>query len=132
VHYPVHNGMAEARSPLGTVYEEAAISDTKSEVSITRIAVASAIGRAIEWYDFFLYGVVSAIIFNRLFVFGFRALCQHRADMGNLRRRLSGEPGGVGVVGHFGDRIGRKTILILTLVIMGAGTFAVGLLPTYQ
>ena len=108
------------------------MSDTKSEVSITKIAVASAIGCAIEWYDFFLYGVVSAIVFNKLF---FPAADPYVSTMLTWTTYAVGflaRPVGAIIFGHFGDRIGRKTILILTLVIMGAATFAVGLLPTYQ
>src|SRR6185437_96344 len=118
---------------LGTeINKEAAMTDTKSDVSITKIAIASAIGCSIEWYDFFLYGVVSAIVFNKLF---FPASDPYISTMLTWTTYAVGflaRPVGAIIFGHFGDRIGRKTILILTLVIMGAATFALGLLPTYQ
>jgi metabolite-proton symporter len=108
------------------------MSDAKSEVSIAKIAVASAIGCSIEWYDFFLYGVVSAIVFNKLFFPSFDPVVSTMLTWTTYAVGFLARPVGAVIFGHFGDRIGRKNILILTLVIMGAATFAVGLLPTYQ
>jgi metabolite-proton symporter len=104
----------------------------KSEVSVTKIAVASAVGCAIEWYDFFLYGVVSAIVFNKLFFPSDDATISTMLTWTTYAVGFVARPVGAIIFGHFGDRIGRKTILILTLLIMGAATFAIGLLPTYQ
>ena len=100
--------------------------------SITKIAVASAIGCAIEWYDFFLYGVVSAIVFNKLFFPADDPTVSTMLTWTTYAVGFVARPVGAIVFGHFGDRIGRKTILILTLLMMGAATFLVGLLPTYQ
>lgn len=108
------------------------MSDTKSEVSITKIAIASAIGCSIEWYDFFLYGVVSAIVFNKLFFPASDPAVSMMLTWTTYAVGFVARPVGAIIFGHFGDRIGRKTILILTLLIMGAATFAIGLLPTYQ
>ena len=99
--------------------------------SIGTIAFASAIGTTIEWYDFFLYGVVTPIVLNKLFFPNFDAfagtlLAYTTFFVGFLSRPI----GGV-IFGHYGDRIGRKTVLILTLLIMGIATFLIGLLPTY-
>jgi MHS family shikimate/dehydroshikimate transporter-like MFS transporter len=101
-------------------------------VSITRIAIASAIGCSIEWYDFFLYGVVSAIVFNKLFFPSSDATVSTMLTWTTYAVGFLARPVGAIIFGHFGDRIGRKTILILTLLIMGAATFVIGLLPTYQ
>lgn len=99
---------------------------------LRRVVVASMVGATIEWYDFFLYGVVAGVVFNKLF---FPAndpvvstlLAYATFAVGFLARPL----GGV-VFGHFGDRLGRKNMLVLTLLIMGIATFLIGLLPTYQ
>jgi MFS family permease len=104
----------------------------RSDVSMTKIAVASAVGCAIEWYDFFLYGVVSAIVFNKLFFPSDDATISTLLTWTTYAVGFAARPVGAVIFGHFGDRMGRKTILILTLVIMGAATFAIGLLPTYR
>jgi len=107
-------------------------SDSKSEVSITKIAFASAVGCSIEWYDFFLYGVVSAIVFNKLFFPANDPAISTMLTWTTYAVGFVARPVGAIIFGHFGDRIGRKTIMILTLVIMGTATFAIGCLPTYQ
>jgi metabolite-proton symporter len=94
--------------------------------------MASAVGCSIEWYDFFLYGVVSAIVFNKLFFPVGDPAISTMLTWTTYAVGFVARPVGAIIFGHFGDRIGRKTILILTLVIMGAATFAIGCLPTYQ
>ena len=99
---------------------------------VRRVVVASVIGATIEWYDFFLYGVVAGIVFNKLFfptgdVFVSTLLAYTTFAVGFVARPL----GGV-IFGHFGDKIGRKSMLVLTLMIMGVATVLIGLLPTYQ
>src|SRR3954447_13943778 len=104
---------------------------TQQEKAIRRVVVSALVGATIEWYDFFLYGVVAGIVFNKLY---FPAgdpvvatlLAYTTFAVGFVTRPL----GGV-IFGHFGDRIGRKTMLILTLMIMGISTFLIGLVPTY-
>ncbi len=100
-------------------------------MSIGTIAFASAIGTTIEWYDFFLYNTMTAIVLNKLFfpnadILISTLLAYVTSFVGFLSRPI----GGV-IFGHNGDRIGRKTVLILTLLIMGIATFLIGLLPTY-
>src|SRR5271166_922951 len=100
--------------------------------SHVKVATASLIGTAIEWYDFFLYGTAAALIFNKLFFPTFdpgvgTLLAFATFALGFVARPL----GGI-VFGHFGDRIGRKTMLYLTLLIMGVATAMIGLLPTYN
>jgi metabolite-proton symporter len=98
---------------------------------LRRVVYASLIGATVEWYDFFLYGVVAGIVFNQLY---FPAgdpvvstlLAYTTFAVGFVTRPL----GGV-IFGHFGDRIGRKSMLVLTLTIMGVATVLIGLVPTY-
>jgi metabolite-proton symporter len=99
--------------------------------SIRRVAVASLIGTTIEWYDFFLYGTTAALVFNRLFFPTFDPLAGTLAAFGTYSVGFVARPIGAVIIGHYGDRVGRKSMLVLTLVIMGVATFAIGLLPTY-
>jgi metabolite-proton symporter len=101
-------------------------------VSITQVAVASFIGTAIEWYDFFLYGTAAALIFNRLFFPTFDPLVGTLAAFGTYAVGFVARPLGGVIFGHYGDKIGRKSMLSLTLLLMGVATFCIGLLPTYQ
>jgi metabolite-proton symporter len=101
------------------------------DVLLKRVVFASMIGATVEWYDFFLYGVVAGIVFNKLYFpsgdpFIATLLAYTTFAVGFVTRPL----GGV-IFGHFGDRIGRKSMLILTLMIMGVATFLIGLVPTY-
>jgi MFS family permease len=103
-----------------------------SNRDLGRVVFASVLGAAIEWYDFFLYGVVAGIVFNKLFFpagdeFVSTLLAYTTFAVGFVARPI----GGI-LFGHFGDRIGRKAMLVLTLLIMGVATIAIGLLPTYQ
>ena len=103
-----------------------------SDREIRKVALASAVGTTIEWYDFFLYNTFAALVFNKLFFPSFdplvgTMLAFTTALVGFIARPVSGI-----IFGHFGDRLGRKKMLILTLLIMGIGTFLIGLLPTYD
>jgi MFS transporter, MHS family, shikimate and dehydroshikimate transport protein len=100
--------------------------------SIAQVAVASFIGTAIEWYDFFLYGTAAALIFNRLFFPTFDSLVGTLAAFGTYAVGFVARPLGGIVFGHYGDKIGRKSMLSLTLLLMGTATFCIGLLPTYN
>jgi MFS transporter, MHS family, shikimate and dehydroshikimate transport protein len=100
--------------------------------SIRKVALASLIGTSIEWYDFFLYGTASALIFARLFFPTFDPLTGTLAAFGTFAVGFAARPIGGIVCGHFGDRIGRKSMLVITLLIMGIATFLIGLLPTYH
>jgi MHS family shikimate/dehydroshikimate transporter-like MFS transporter len=93
--------------------------------------MASLIGTTIEWYDFFLYGTAAALVFNRLYFPTFDPLAGTLAAFGTYTVGFVARPIGGVVIGHYGDRIGRKSMLILTLIIMGVATFGIGLLPTY-
>jgi len=103
-----------------------------TSASIRKVAIASFIGTTIEWYDFFLYGTASALIFGRLFFPNYDPLTGTLAAFGTYAVGFAARPIGGIVCGHFGDRIGRKSMLVFTLLIMGVATFFIGLLPTYE
>ena len=100
--------------------------------SHVKVAAASLIGTAIEWYDFFLYGTAAALIFNKLFFPTFDPMVGTLLAFATYALGFVARPLGGLVFGHYGDRIGRKTMLYLTLLIMGAATTVIGILPTYQ
>jgi metabolite-proton symporter len=104
----------------------------KRSSSIRVVAVASLIGTTIEWYDFFLYGTAAALVFNRLYFPNFDPRMGTLAAFGTYTVGFVARPIGGIVIGHYGDRIGRKSMLVLTLMIMGIATFGIGLLPTYD
>jgi MFS transporter, MHS family, shikimate and dehydroshikimate transport protein len=99
--------------------------------SLRQVALASFIGTTIEWYDFFLYGTAAALIFNELFFPNAEPAIGTLAAFATFGVGFAARPVGGIVFGHFGDRIGRKSMLVLSLLIMGVATAAIGLLPTY-
>ena len=104
---------------------------TARTTSIRQVAAASLIGSVVEWYDFFLYGTMAALVFNG----GSSRPSTRSRDAGrvhHVRRRLRTRPIGGVLFGHLGDRLGRKPMLVVTMMIMGLSTFAMGLLPTYD
>ncbi|MBA2580419.1 MAG: MHS family MFS transporter [Thermoleophilaceae bacterium] len=100
--------------------------------SIKAVIASSFIGTTIEWYDFFLYGTAAALVFPKLFFPSVDPLIGTLAAFGTYAVGFVARPLGGVVFGHFGDRIGRKAMLVLSLLIMGTVTFAIGLLPTYE
>ncbi|TQK42994.1 metabolite-proton symporter [Streptomyces sp. SLBN-118] len=99
--------------------------------SLKRIVAASLIGTTIEWYDFFLYGSAAALVFNKLFFPGSDPLVGTLLSFLTYAVGFAARPLGALVFGHFGDRLGRKKLLVLSLLLMGGATFAIGLLPTH-
>ncbi|GAB2799447.1 MFS transporter [Streptomyces daliensis] len=99
--------------------------------SLRRIVAASLVGTTIEWYDFFLYGSAAALIFNKLFFPGSDPLVGTLLSFLTYAVGFAARPVGALVFGHYGDRIGRKKLLVLSLLLMGGATFAIGLLPTH-
>jgi len=97
-----------------------------------RILVAGTIGTAIEWYDFFIYGLIAPLVFDQLFFPKFDQLTATIAVFATFAVGFLARPLGGLVFGHFGDRLGRKSALLCTLVMMGLATMAIGLLPTYE
>ncbi|MFM0392215.1 MFS transporter [Paraburkholderia phytofirmans] len=99
--------------------------------AIRRVAFASVIGATVEWYDFFLYGVVAGIVFNKLYFPASDPLVSTLLAYSTFAVGFVTRPLGGVIFGHFGDRIGRKSALILTLIIMGISTAGVAFVPTY-
>ncbi|MGW7266174.1 MFS transporter [Streptomyces sp. NPDC054842] len=99
--------------------------------SLKRIVAASLIGTTIEWYDFFLYGSAAALVFNELFFPNSEPLVGTLLSFLTYAVGFAARPIGALVFGHYGDRLGRKKLLVLSLLLMGGATFAIGLLPTY-
>jgi MFS transporter, MHS family, shikimate and dehydroshikimate transport protein len=95
------------------------------------IVWASVLGTMIEWYDFLIYGTAAALIFNKLFFPTFDPLVGTLAAFGSYAVGFVARPLGGAIFGHFGDRLGRKAMLMSTMMIMGAGTFLIGCLPSY-
>ena len=98
---------------------------------LSRVVMASLVGTTIEWYDFFLYGSAAALVFNRLFFPEYDPLTGTLLAFATYALGFVARPVGGIVFGHFGDRIGRKRLLMLSLILMGAATILIGLLPTY-
>ncbi|MET4641117.1 MFS transporter [Streptomyces sp. NPDC058232] len=99
--------------------------------SLKRIVAASLIGTTIEWYDFFLYGSAAALVFPKLFFPESDPLVGTLLSFLTYAVGFAARPLGALVFGHYGDRLGRKKLLVLSLLLMGAATFAIGLLPTH-
>jgi len=97
---------------------------------ITKVALASLIGTSIEWYDYFLYGTAAALVFNKLFFPKFDPLVGTLLALSTFTVGFIARPFGGLVFGHFGDRIGRKQMLYITLLFMGISSTIIGLLPT--
>ena len=112
--------------------EQKADFDSAPRESVRRVALASMIGTSIEWYDFFVFGTASALVFGRLFFPTFSPLAGTLAAFASFAVGFVARPVGGLVFGHLGDRIGRKTTLVLTLTMMGVATFLMGLMPTYD
>ncbi len=96
-----------------------------------RVALASLVGTSVEWYDFFLYGTAAALVFNKLFFPELDPLVGTVAAFATFAVGFIARPVGGIIFGHYGDRIGRKKMLYVTLLIMGLATACIGLLPTY-
>jgi len=96
------------------------------------VVLASLIGTAIEWYDFFLYATAAALVFNQLFFPSFDPLTGTLAAFATYAVGFFFRPIGGIFCGHFGDKIGRKSMLVFTLLVMGGASALIGLLPTYE
>ncbi len=105
--------------------------DEAERTPLKRVVMASLVGTTIEWYDFFLYNYAAEIIFNRLFFPEFDPLTGTLLAFATYALGFGARPVGGVVFGHFGDRIGRKRLLMLSLILMGVATTLIGLLPTY-
>lgn len=99
---------------------------------LRRARLSSFIGTVIEWYDFFIYGTAAALVFGKLFFPQSSSLAGTMAAFGTFAVGFVARPLGGIIFGHFGDRLGRRAVLVATLTIMGLSTFLIGLLPTYS
>lgn len=99
--------------------------------SARKVVVASFVGNALEWYDFFLYGTAAALVFNKLFFPTSSPTAGTLASFATYAVGFAARPLGGIIFGHFGDRVGRKAVLVTTLSLMGVSTFLIGVLPTY-
>lgn len=100
--------------------------------TVIRIVIACFIGSTVEWFDFFAYAAASALVFPTLFFPGLSHAASTLAAFATFGIGFVGRPLGGVIIGHFGDRVGRKSMLIISLVGMGLATFGIGLLPTYE
>src|SRR6188472_3819377 len=107
------------------------ISDSEHKVQLRRAVVAATIGTAIEWYDFFLYSTVTGLVFAKLFFPNSDPWVGTLEAFAIYAVGFIARPIGAAIFGHYGDRIGRKSTLIATLLLMGIATFLVALVPTY-
>src|ERR1700680_2968256 len=96
------------------------------------VVFAGSVGSISEWYDFFIYGTAAALVFNTMFFPNIDPLAGSLASPATFSVGFIARPIGGAIFGHFGDRIGRKVMLMITMMIMAVGTFAIGCLPTYQ
>ena len=109
----------------------AGLSEAEHQAQLRRALVASTVGTLIEWYDFLLYGTVSALIFGKLYFPNSTPLIGVLQAFSVFFIGFVGRPIGAAIFGHWGDRIGRKATLIVTLLVTGLSTVAVGLVPSY-
>jgi metabolite-proton symporter len=99
--------------------------------SVRKVIVASLIGTSLEWYDFFIYGTAAALVFNQIFFPSFEPLVGTLLAFTTYAVGFVARPLGGLIFGHYGDRIGRKNVLVVTLMLMGIATFLIGLMPPY-
>jgi MFS family permease len=99
---------------------------------LRRAVIASTVGTTIEWYDFLLYGTMAALVFGKLFFPKSLPTIGILESFGVFFVGFVGRPIGAAIFGHWGDRIGRKATLIVTLLVTGIATAAIGLIPTYD
>src|SRR5215471_765759 len=112
-------------STLGT------LSEAEHSAQLRKAVIASTVGTAIEWYDFFLYGTAAGLVFGKLYFPNSDPLSATLLAFGTYFIGFVGRPIGAAIFGHYGDRIGRKATLIVTLLFMGIATFLIAFVPSY-
>ena len=116
---------------MATIVTHANLTESEHDAQLRKAIVASTIGTAIEWYDFFLYGTAAGLVFGKLYFPNEDALTATLLAFSTYFIGFIGRPIGAAIFGHYGDRIGRKATLIATLLFMGIATFLVAFVPTY-
>jgi MHS family shikimate/dehydroshikimate transporter-like MFS transporter len=109
-----------------------AVQPDRESGKMASVVFAGSVGTIIEWYDFLIYGTAAALVFNTLFFPTVDPVTGTLAALGTYAVGFFARPVGGALFGHYGDRIGRKTMLMITMVVMALGTFLVGCLPTYD
>jgi MFS family permease len=115
---------------MATTY--GSLPEAEHSAQLRKAVIASTVGTAIEWYDFFLYGTAAGLVFGKLYFPNHDALTGTLLAFGTYFIGFVGRPIGAVIFGHYGDRIGRKATLIATLLCMGLATFAIAFVPTYS
>ena len=127
-----HCDLRNAMNPDATA-TLAPLSNLRPTSKVRRAVTTAVLGQILEWYDFFLYGTAAALVFGHLFFpIGTDPLTGTIAAFGGFTVGFIARPIGGVLCGHIGDRYGRKTVMMLTLLMMGSATVCMGLLPTYQ
>jgi MFS family permease len=109
-----------------------ALPEAEHSAQLRKAVIASTVGTAIEWYDFFIYGTAAGLVFGKLFFPHQDPLSATLLSFGTYFVGFAARPVGAAIFGHYGDRIGRKATLIATLLFMGLATFAIAFVPTYD
>jgi metabolite-proton symporter len=113
-------------------WQASALGEQEHRAQLRRAVIASTVGTTIEWYDFFLYSTVTGLVFAKLFFPRSDPLVGTLEAFAIYAVGFAARPIGAAIFGHWGDRLGRKSALIATLMLMGVATFLVGLVPTYE
>src|SRR4051794_40669575 len=121
------------RSAMATAQTTSSpLDDAQHRKQLRRAVIASTVGTTIEWYDFFLYSIVTGLVFAKLYFPQSDPLIGTLQAFGIYAVGFIARPVGAAIFGHYGDRIGRKSTLIATLMLMGIATFLVAFVPTYE
>jgi MFS family permease len=123
---------AKGRRAMAMASTVGGLSDTEHSAQLRKAVIASTVGTAIEWYDFFLYGTAAGLVFGKLYFPNTDAYSATLLAFTTYFVGFIGRPIGAAIFGHYGDRIGRKATLIATLLCMGLATFAIAFVPTYS
>jgi metabolite-proton symporter len=133
MHQTLYPNTSGGRDIMTTISADAinALPDDERRRQLRRAVIASTVGTTIEWYDFFLYSIVTGLVFAKLFFPNSDPLVGTLQAFAIYAVGFVARPVGAAIFGHYGDRIGRKSTLIATLLLMGLATFAVAFVPTY-
>ncbi len=108
------------------------LSNTQHRSELRKAVIAATVGTTIEWYDFFIYGTAAGLVLGKLYFPHQDAVTATLAAFGTYFIGFVGRPIGAAIFGHYGDRIGRKSTLIATLLCMGIATFLIAFVPDYS